>query len=113
MSYKTATFALAALAGSCNGQTTFLPSPVNKWTTAFLPMGQGNGVVMAPDGSTLYATALDGSVGAMDPSDGSIKWTFKPVADVLDGNGQASVASDHSYLVYGVTENLGLTNEAW
>ena len=110
--YKTAALALAAIAAS-NGQTTFLPGPETKWSTDFLPMGQGNGIVVTS--GALYATASDGTVGAMNPSDGSVMWTFKPTTDstFLNANGEVSVAADGSYLVYGVTENLGLADEAW
>jgi outer membrane protein assembly factor BamB len=113
--YKTAALALVALTASCNGQTTFLPGPETKWSTDFLPMGQGTGIVVGPDNGVLYATASDGTIGAMSPSDGSIMWTFKPTTDstFLNANGEASIAADASYLVYGVTENMGLTEEAW
>jgi outer membrane protein assembly factor BamB len=78
-------------------------------------MGQGNGIVVAPDNSLLYATASDGTLGALNPADGSVAWSFKPTTDstFLNGNGQASVAMDGSYVVYGVTENMNLPQESW
>lgn len=77
-------------------------------------MSQGNGIVVAPDNSLLYATASDGTLGALDPSDGSIVWSHRPSGvDFLNGYGQASVAMDGSYVVYAVTENLNLPSESW
>lgn len=107
--------ALAALASSCHGQTSFLAAPEVSWTTDFEPMGQGNGIVLAPDSSLLFATASDGTIGALQPSDGTVEWSFKPSTDstFLNANGEASVAADGSFLVYGVTENMGLPQETW
>jgi outer membrane protein assembly factor BamB len=77
-------------------------------------MGQGNGISVSPDGTRLYATASDGTIGAMDPSDGSVVWTYKPTtgSTLLGGNGQASISEDGSYLAYGVTEDLDLPDES-
>jgi DNA-binding beta-propeller fold protein YncE len=113
---KSSALALVALtAGSCHGQTTFLPGPEPSWSTDFLPMGQGNGIAVSPDGTRLYATASDGTIGAMDPSDGTVEWTYKPTtgSTLLGGNGQASISEDGSYLAYGVTEDLDLPDESW
>jgi outer membrane protein assembly factor BamB len=114
--HKNTALAVAALAGSVAGQSSFFTAPEPKWTASFSPMGQGNGVVVAPDNTALYATSTDGSVGAISPEDGSILWTYKPSSDgsfPLNGNGEVSVAVDGSYLVYGVTENLNRDGESW
>jgi hypothetical protein len=51
----------------------------------------------------------------MDPSDGTVEWTYKPTtgSTLLGGNGQASISEDGSYLAYGVTEDLDLPDESW
>lgn len=77
-------------------------------------MGQGNGIVVAPDGALLYATSSDGMIGAFNPSDGNIEWSYKPSgADFVNGYGQASVSMDGSFVIYGVTENANLPSESW
>lgn len=115
MCVKNAALALAALATSSSAQTTFLDAPEQKFSTKFLPMGQGNGIVFAPDNSAIYVTASDGTIGAISPDDGSVFWTYKPETggSLLSGTGEASVAVDGSYLVYGVTENLNRDGENW
>jgi outer membrane protein assembly factor BamB len=113
---KNTALAVAALAGSVAGQTSFMNAPEPKWTASFSPMGQGNGVVVAPDNTALYATSNDGSVGAFSAEDGSIIWTYKAASGgsiPLTGNGEVSVAVDGSYLVYGVTENRNRDGENW
>jgi hypothetical protein len=108
-SLKNTALAVAALAGSVKSQPSFLNDPEPKWTASFSPMGQGNGVVVAPDNTALHATSNDGSVGAISAEDCRIIWTYKPASGgsiPLTGNGEVSVAIDGSYLVYGVTENL-------
>ncbi len=76
---KAVLVAFAAFFGSCHGQMTLLGRCEISWSTDFLPMGQGNGIVVSPDGTCLYATASDGTVGAMDMSGGSVEWTYKPM----------------------------------
>lgn len=115
MHAKPALVLVAALtAGSCHGQTTFLDAPQLVWSTDFKPMEKGNGIVVSPDNTRLYATASDGTIGAMDPSDGSVAWTYKPTlaSTLLNGNGQASISEDGSFLAYAVTENPGF-DESW
>jgi outer membrane protein assembly factor BamB len=110
---KNAVLAVVALAGSVQGQTSFLNAPERKWSAIFSPMGQGNGIVVAPDSDAVYATSTNGSVGAFSPVDGSKLWTYKPTSDGLIGNGGVSVAVDGSYLVYGYTENVNRSGESW
>ena len=105
--------AVVALAGAVQGQTSFLNAPGRKWKASFSPMGQGNGIVVAPNNDAVYATSSNGSVGAFSPDDGSKLWTFNAPSDGLIGNGEVSVAVDGSYLVYGYTEKFNRSGESW
>lgn len=89
------------------GQTVLYDAPVAQWVQTFLPMTENNGLVWAPDDLLLYATSMDGTVGAMSPDDGSIAWTFQPTGDGTVPflcNGEVSFAVDMSSVIYAVTE---------
>ena len=110
---KNALLAVVVLARSVQGQTSFLNAPESKWRTTFSPMGQGNGIVVAPGNDAVYATSTNGSIGAFSPDDGSKLWIYMPTSDGVIGSGRVSVAVDGSYLVYGYTENFNRSGESW
>jgi len=105
--FMTAALALAALVGPAYAQTVLYDTPANKWVQTFLPMGDNNGLVWAPDDLLLYATSIDGTVAAINPDDGTIVWTFQPTGDgtvPFSCNGEVSFATDASSIIYAVTE---------
>jgi hypothetical protein len=100
---KAAVLALAAI-GSVKAQ---FAEPVPKWTATFLPMLDNNGLVWAPDDSSVYATSSDGTVGLFNPDDGTSLGTFQPPGDgtvPFTCNGEVSFNSVGDTIIYAVSE---------
>jgi hypothetical protein len=109
MAFTKAALALVALVGSAKAQTTFLADPVPLWTTTFSPMADNNGLVWAPDDSLLYATAANGTLGAINPDTGELYNSFQPsgngtVPFTCNGEVSFSTTDDGSTVIYAVTE---------
>lgn len=110
MGFVNRALALAAVVGApivTNAQTILYDAPVNLWVQTFLPMGDNNGLVWAPDDLLLYATSLDGVIGAFNPDDGSLAWSFQPTGDgtvPFTCNGEVSFSVDETSVIYAVTE---------
>ena len=107
MTLTKSALAFTVLVGSAKAQTSFYDNPVPLWQTAFLPMGDNNGLVWAPDDSLLYATAQDGTVAALNPDNGETYWSWLPAGDgtvPFSCNGEVSFSSDGSSVVVAITE---------
>jgi outer membrane protein assembly factor BamB len=101
-----AALAVAVLASSAVGQTTFYGEPVPAWDQVFEAMGDNNGIVVSPDDSIVFATSSTGGVAAMKRDDGTILWS-KP-NEGGSSNGEVTFSSDGETIYYPVS-----TGETW
>lgn len=102
LGFTKAALAVAVLASSAAGQTTFLDGPLQAWSLVFEPMTDNNGIVVSADDSIVFATSATGGIGAMKRDDGTLLWSS---AGVTGGssNGEVTFSSDGATLYYAVS----------
>jgi outer membrane protein assembly factor BamB len=101
-----AALAVAVLASSAVGQTTFYEQPDQVWAQVFAAMEDNNGIVVSPDDSIVFATSSTGGVAAMKRDDGTILWDS--TAEGGFSNGEVTFSSDGETIYYPVS-----TGETW
>lgn len=101
-----AALAVAVLASSAVGQTTFYEAPQKAWDQVFAPMEDNNGIVVSPDDSIVFATSSGGGVAAMKRDDGTILWSSLNEGGF--SNGEVTFSPDGETIYYPVS-----TGETW
>jgi sugar lactone lactonase YvrE len=105
LGFTKAALAVAVLASSAAGQTTFLDAPLQAWSLVFEPMSDNNGIVVSADDSIVFATSATGGIGAMKRDDGTLLWSS---AGGGSSNGEVTFSPDGATLYYAVS-----TGETW
>ncbi len=112
--------ALLASVGLANAQPALLAQPLELWSNQIIPSSAGaspgvlygNGLKLTPDGSSLIATSVGGTVSSFNALTGAFEWEYNPTppsVGTVSSHSQVVFTTANSevdaYMVYTVIEN--------
>jgi hypothetical protein len=112
--------ALLASVGLSSAQPALLAQPLEWWSNQIIPTSagaspgvfRGNGLKLTPDGSSLIATSVGGTVSSFNAFTGVFEWEYNPPppsVGTVSSHSQVVFTTANSevgaYMVYTVIEN--------